>query len=120
MERISRRSAMRAASAGAVVVGTAILEGMAGGDEPNAPKLWTLEGELKVHSKYLYRYYLVLSTNRAKSARYTDPITTATRINWHASNSRSASGCAASWGPNTIPAGPMRTRPRSPRRGSCT
>lgn len=28
--------------------------------EPNAPRLWTLEGELKVHPKFLYRYYLVL------------------------------------------------------------
>ena len=59
MEKMSRRSAMRAATAGAVVVGTAVLGGKAAGDE-KAPKLWTLEGELKVHPKYLYRYYLVL------------------------------------------------------------
>jgi hypothetical protein len=51
---------MRAATAGAVAVGTAVLGGTAVGDEPTAPKLWTLEGELKVHPKYLYRYYLVL------------------------------------------------------------
>ena len=60
MENVSRRTAMRAATAGAVAVGTAVLGGTAVGDEPTAPKLWTLEGELKVHPKYLYRYYLVL------------------------------------------------------------
>ena len=60
MEKVSRRAAMRAATAGAVVIGTAVLGGAAAGDEPKAPKLWTLEGELKVHPKYLYRYYLVL------------------------------------------------------------
>ena len=60
MEKVSRRSAMRAATAGAVAVGTtAVLGGKVAGDE-KAPKLWTLEGELKVHPKYLYRYYLVL------------------------------------------------------------
>ena len=59
MEKVSRRAAMRAATAGAVVIGTAVLGGTAAGDEPKAPKLWTLEGELKVHPKYIYRYYLV-------------------------------------------------------------
>jgi hypothetical protein len=42
---------------------------MAASDEPKAPKLWTLEGELKVHPKYLYRYYLVLG-NGQKCALY--------------------------------------------------
>jgi hypothetical protein len=60
MEKMSRRSAMRATAAGAVAVGTAALGGTAAGDEPKPPKLWTLEGELKVHPKFLYRYYLVL------------------------------------------------------------
>ena len=60
MENVSRRSAMRAATAGAVAVGTAVLGGAAAGDEPKAPKLWTLEGELKVHPKFIYRYYLEL------------------------------------------------------------
>ena len=60
MEKMSRRSAIRATAAGAVAVGTAALGGTAAGDEPKAPKLWTLEGELKVHPKFLYRYYLVL------------------------------------------------------------
>ena len=60
MEEMSRRSAMRATVAGAVAVGTASLSGTAAGDEPKPPKLWTLEGELKVHPKFLYRYYLVL------------------------------------------------------------
>ena len=60
MEKMSRRSAMRATAAAAVAVGTAVLSGKAAGDEPKPPKLWTLEGELKVHPKFLYRYYLVL------------------------------------------------------------
>ena len=60
MEKMSRRSAMRATAAGAVAVGTAVFSGTAAGDEPKPPKLWTLEGELKVHPKFLYRYYLVL------------------------------------------------------------
>src|SRR5688500_4987580 len=60
MENVNRRDAMRAATARAVVVGTAVLGGTAAGDEPKGPKLWTLEGELKVHPKYLYHYYLVL------------------------------------------------------------
>ena len=60
MEKLSRRSAMRGTAAGAVAVGTAALGGTAAGDEPKAPKLWTLEGELKVHPKFIYRYYIVL------------------------------------------------------------
>jgi hypothetical protein len=64
MEKVSRRSAMRATAAGAVVLATAALGGTAAGNEPNTPKLWTLEGELKVHPKYLYRYYLVLGNGQ--------------------------------------------------------
>jgi hypothetical protein len=60
MEKLSRRSAMRATAAGALAVGTAALGGTAAGDEPKATKLWTLEGELKVHPKFIYRYYIVL------------------------------------------------------------
>ena len=60
MRKVSRRSAMRA-TAGSVAVGAAVLNGAAAGDEPKAAKkLWTLEGELRVHPKYLYHYYLVL------------------------------------------------------------
>jgi hypothetical protein len=51
---------MRAATAGGLAVGTTVLGSTAAGDEPKAPKLWPLEGELKAHPKYLYRYYLVL------------------------------------------------------------
>jgi hypothetical protein len=60
MKKMSRRSAMTAAAAGAVAVGTGVLGGTAMGDGPKAPKLWTLEGELKVHPKFIYRYYIVL------------------------------------------------------------
>jgi hypothetical protein len=61
MEKMSRRSALEAVATGAGVIGAATLSGTAAGDEPKAPKLWPLEGELKVHPKYLYRYYLVLA-----------------------------------------------------------
>jgi hypothetical protein len=60
MEKVSRRSAMRATAAGALALGTAALGSPAAGDEAKAPKLWTLEGELKVHPKFIYRYYIVL------------------------------------------------------------
>jgi hypothetical protein len=60
MGNISRRSALKAVTTGAMVIGTATLGGPAACDEPKAPRLWTLEGELKAHPKYLYRYYLVL------------------------------------------------------------
>ena len=70
MEKVSRRSAMRATAAGAVALGTAVLGGTAAGDEPKAPKLWTLEGELRVHPKFYYRYYLVLLGTRQICALY--------------------------------------------------
>ena len=60
MEKVSRRSALRAAAAGTVAVGAVVSGGTAAGDEPKAPKLWTLEGELKAHPKFIYRYYIVL------------------------------------------------------------
>jgi len=70
MEKMSRRSAIRATAAGAVAIGTAVLSGTAAGDERKPPKLWTLEGELKVHPKFLYRYYLVLLGTRQICALY--------------------------------------------------
>ncbi len=60
MEKVSRRSAMRATAAGALAVGAVALGGPVAGDEPKGPQLWTLEGELKVHPKFIYRYYIVL------------------------------------------------------------
>jgi hypothetical protein len=56
-------------AAGAVAVGAAVLGGTAAGNGPKAPKLWPLEGELKAHPKYLYRYYLVLGDGQ-KCALY--------------------------------------------------
>jgi len=119
MEKMSRRSAMRATAAGAVAVGTAVLSGTAAGDEPKPPKLWTLEGELKVHPKFLYRYYLVLlgtgqicalygadhGREQDQLARLKLPI---------------ASRYAACWGPSTTTAGPRRTRRRLSRGVYCT
>lgn len=70
MANVSRRVVMRAATAGAVVAGTTALGGPAAGDEPKGPKLWTLEGELKVHPKYIYRYYLTALGNGQMCALY--------------------------------------------------
>ena len=41
-----------------MAVGGAILAGTTVGDEPKVPELWTLEGELKIHPKFIYRFYL--------------------------------------------------------------
>src|SRR5262245_52686749 len=70
MARTSRRSAIKAAAAGVVAAGAATLGGMAAGKEPQAPKLWTLEGELKVHPKFLYRYLLVVLGGHHTCALY--------------------------------------------------
>lgn len=66
MKNVNRRSAIRAA-AGAV--GAALVGGTAAGEEPRSPKLWTLAGELKVHPKFLYRYYLMFGDGQ-KCALY--------------------------------------------------
>lgn len=60
MENVSRRCAMRVATAGTLAAGSALFGSTATGDEPKASKLWTLEGELRVHPKFIYRYYLLL------------------------------------------------------------
>lgn len=69
MEKVSRRSALKAVTTGAAVLGIGALGGTTLGNEQKAPKLWPLEGELKVHPKYLYRYYLVLGDGQ-KCALY--------------------------------------------------
>ncbi|HEV7224953.1 MAG TPA: hypothetical protein VGN42_19775 [Pirellulales bacterium] len=58
MKNVTRRSALKAVATGTVAAGAAIVGAAAAADEPNARKLWRLEGELKVHPKYIYRYYL--------------------------------------------------------------
>lgn len=60
MKKVSRRDTLIEITTGAVVAGTVIVGDTAAGKEAEAPKLWTLEGVLKVHPKYLYRYYLDL------------------------------------------------------------
>lgn len=62
MKNVSRRSAIRQTSI--AFGGVALLGKAASGDEPGAAKLWPLEGELKVHPKYLYRYYLLLGNGQ--------------------------------------------------------
>jgi hypothetical protein len=69
MENFSRRAALKTLTTGAVMVGAAVLSRAAVGNEPKAPQRWTLEGELKVHPKYIYRYYLVLGDGQ-KCALY--------------------------------------------------
>lgn len=55
MPTMNRRTAMGATALGAVSLGL-----RAAGAEPTEVKLSTLEGELKIHPKFLYRYYLAL------------------------------------------------------------
>lgn len=70
MANVSRRVVLRAAAAGAAAVGASALGGSAAGEEPKGPKLWALEGELKVHPKYLYRYVLTALGNGQTCALY--------------------------------------------------
>jgi len=56
MKQVTRRSALT--TAGVVAASTAVLGSPPAGSAA-ATKLWTLEGELKIHPKFLYRYYLV-------------------------------------------------------------
>jgi hypothetical protein len=60
MNNLNRRTVVSGAIAGAVTMGTGILRAAAADDKPKADKLWTLEGELKVHAKFVYRYYIML------------------------------------------------------------
>jgi len=65
MGKIGRRFAMKAVAAGAVAVSSALLGGKVAGNRSKGQKQWDLEGELKVHPKYLYRYYLVLGDGQS-------------------------------------------------------
>ena len=40
-----------------------------GGDKADAPQMWPLEGELKIHPKYMYRYYITFGDGQ-KCALY--------------------------------------------------
>jgi hypothetical protein len=60
MPNVNRRAVIKTAAGGAVAAGTSILAAAASGAEPKAPELWTLEGGLKVHPKFIYRFYLVI------------------------------------------------------------
>lgn len=56
MRKVTRRTAMGVT---AVAVAAALGDGAAA-DNPEGPRMFTVEGELRVHSKFLYRYFLVL------------------------------------------------------------
>jgi hypothetical protein len=71
MKNLNRRSAMKAATAGAVSVGTAVIGGAAAGSDQK-PQLWTLEGELKAHPKFIYRYYLLMADGQMCALYGTD------------------------------------------------
>ncbi len=62
MKTMTRRLVI--AKTGIAIAGATLLGGTSSGDEPGGPKLWPLEGELKVHPKYLYRYYLLLGNGQ--------------------------------------------------------
>lgn len=60
----SRRSLQWVAALVVLGIGITSLAAPVPPEEPKATKMWTLEGELKVHPKYLYRYYLVLGNGQ--------------------------------------------------------
>ena len=60
MKNLNRRTLVASAIAGTVAMGSGILRASADDAEANADKMWTLEGELKVHPKFVYRYYLLV------------------------------------------------------------
>jgi hypothetical protein len=68
MKKVSRRAAMLTTTGGIVAAGLALPDAVAG-EEPKTSTLWPLEGELKVHPKYIYRYYLVFGDGQ-KCALY--------------------------------------------------
>ncbi len=56
MGDLGRRSALKVVAFGAVAAGASVV----GDEQKAAPKLWTLEGVLKVHPKFVYRYFISL------------------------------------------------------------
>ncbi|MGH7136317.1 MAG: hypothetical protein ACREHD_11295, partial [Pirellulales bacterium] len=64
---VSRRAALMAVTTGTVVAGAAVVGGTATSKKAETPKLWTLEGVLKAHPKYLYRYYLDLGNGTGQN-----------------------------------------------------
>ena len=60
MKNLNRRTLVASAIAGTVTMGSGILRASDEDAEENADKLWTLEGDLKVHPKFVYRYYLMV------------------------------------------------------------
>ena len=62
MKTMSRRCVI--AKTGIAMAGAALLGRTTTGDDRDEMKLWPLEGELKAHPKYLYRYYLSLDNGQ--------------------------------------------------------
>jgi hypothetical protein len=60
MSSLNRRQLAAGAIAGAASLTTDIRRTLAADDAPADGPLWTLEGELRVHPKFVYRYFLVL------------------------------------------------------------
>ena len=60
MKNLTRRTLAAGAIAGTVTMGTGILRASDEDAKAHADKMWTLEGELKIHSKFVYRYYLTV------------------------------------------------------------
>lgn len=60
MKSLNRRTLVASAIAGSVTMGSGILRASDEDAEVSADKMWTLEGELKVHPKFMYRYYLIV------------------------------------------------------------
>jgi hypothetical protein len=60
MRNLNRRTVVASAIAGTVTMGSGILRASNQDAEAKADKLWTLEGELKIHPKFVYSYYILL------------------------------------------------------------
>ncbi len=60
MKNLNRRTLVASAIAGTATMGSSILRASDEDAEANADNRWTLEGELKVHPKFVYRYYLMV------------------------------------------------------------
>ena len=58
MKNLNRRTLVTGTIAGTLTMGSRILCASEKDAKANGDKIWTLEGELKVHPKFVYRYYL--------------------------------------------------------------
>jgi hypothetical protein len=69
MKNLNRRNLITGSIAGSLTMQSGILHASDEDAETKTEKVWTLEGELGVHAKFVYRYYLMV-LDRQKCALY--------------------------------------------------